>query len=150
VQPEPDDGETPSGQRSVLPWLLLFLLLAILVLRYYFTLPEQRAKRKKTDRERWMVWVHELFAVLHVMHFDRLPSETPSSFLERIASQSLPEDAVSQLSDCASAVFYGHELPLPSDIDYYRTTVLSLTRRLTWWQKLRLVVLRMIPRRRYL
>ena len=150
VQPDPEAPAHQAPRSSPLLWILLLLLAAAFALRVYFTLPNQRARREKTDKGVWLVWVHELFRVLHVMHFDRFPAETPASFFERISSQSPSASVLKQLSDCASAVFYGHELPLDTDIALYRNTVQALIGSLSWWQKIRLFLLRILPGRQTL
>lgn len=127
-------------------WLLLVLMVAAVALRIFLTLPEQRCRREKDALGVWLVWVHEILAILHVLRLDKQASETPSAFWERVDRFGAVSTPLSPLSDCASAVFYGHELPVEQDLLLYKTTAQDLYQHLSVWKKLQLILYRILPR----
>lgn len=147
--PSPSESEDNPGNSSLL-WLFLVLLLVLLAARTYLTLPSPKASRQKTTKDVWLVWMQEILDILHVMNQKRTATETHAAFFERLVANDPSIPDLRSLSDCASAVFYGHELPVDEDITLYRLTAQTLHSRLAWWQKIRLIVYRILPISRHL
>ena len=139
------DNEEPSTNSNPILWILLLLLLFVVALRIFLTQPQKRAARKHDPKDVWLVWIQEILDILHVMNYNRAPAETHAAFFERVGTLGAPFADLRTLSDCASAVFYGHEIPVDDDILLYRSFAQQLYSQLSRLQKLRLILHRIRP-----
>lgn len=139
-QPTAQPIPTPSPQEEDVPdtdapafdawWLLaLLLLLAIIALWYYLSLPETRAKRKKADAA--AIYFKATEKILAGKHVRRLPSQTLLTLARQAEDAGYPEAA--QAAQAYNAHIYGKS-PLPAEV--FQTPYKTLFSRLTLPQKI--------------
>lgn len=100
----PLDGKDDS-KSSFWPWLLLLLLMAALALRYYVTLPQTIAGRRKADP--FDVYFAAVETALNLTQIKRHPAMTLHQFAEQAAQMGYPEAGMAIVQYAAH--LYGQE-----------------------------------------
>ncbi|MBR6027729.1 MAG: transglutaminase domain-containing protein [Clostridia bacterium] len=113
---EQDDQENPENESKETPslwWLLILLLLALLALaaRVMWTRPNREARRAKTERQRWEIWLQALGETLGGLNERRLPEESMETWLRRVRRQLGIQAPLDSLGAATSQVFYGKREP---------------------------------------
>ena len=143
--PPPDDGETAPqdnpepGRPDSFPWLWLLLLLLALcaALRFVFTAPGFRARRAKSEAERFDVWTAELTELLHAENLIRAAGESPMAFGRRVDRTGRFGVALSPVGECVSLFRYSRALPGETDTGLVRDTSILLKAELSRPARLR-------------
>ena len=148
VQPEKPDH--PGS----FPWLLLLLILlvAAAVLRIRFTSPACRARRAKTESDRFSIWVQETVDLLRAENLTRGVGESPMAFGRRIDQTGLFSVALGPVGECVSLIRYSRAEANGTDTALVRDTSILLKGELSRPARLRYLFCRCfvpISRRRW-
>jgi len=144
-QPSPAPSEAPVPKEQELPkpedkpnrlmWLL-WILLALLILRTIIVQPGMQAKRRKSEFGRWLVWTQAIHDVLRRQGLVRDKAESPTAFFERAEASGKVHSSLQSLVEAENLMFYGHAAPLREETAMARNCFLSLYRKLNAGQKL--------------
>ena len=107
-------------------WLLLLLLLLAAVLRIWMTSPSFRARRARSDAEKFDIWIQEITDLLYAEHLIRQSGETPMAFGRRIDRTARFGVAMGPVGECVSLIRYSRAEAAETDIGLLRDTSILL------------------------
>lgn len=154
MTPAPDEGRTQPdtpGTKAPFPWLLLLLILLLLalILRIWFTSPGFRARRAKTENDRFDVWAQEITDLLYAENLKREKGETPMAFGRRVDRTGLFGAAMGPVGECVSLIRYSRVQASETDTGLIRGTSVLLRDDLSRPARLRYLLRRLfVPLRR--
>ena len=137
----PQEKQDSSGSFPWL-WILLFLLLIAVLLRFLFSSPVFRARRAKTESARFDVWAQEITDLLHAENLDRKTGETPMAFGRRVDRAGLFSVALSPVGECVSLIRYSRVDVTETDTGLLRDTSILLRSDLSRPARLRYLIRR--------
>ena len=135
--PAPQEAELPQPEDPPSwPWWIMWLLLALLILRTVAVQPGMQAKRRKSEFGRWLVWTQAIHDALRRQGLVRDKAESPTAFFERAEASGKVHISLQSLVEAENLMFYGHAAPLKEETAMARKSFLALYRRLNAGQKL--------------
>lgn len=137
------DGESDShAANPPSPWWLLAALIAAVCVRIWRTLPQNVARRAKSDMDMWLVWSQALHDALHIRKLPKRTGESPMRYLRRLSHRGLHPELLDDAGELEALVFYGRHVPDADDIALTREAYLALWKDFGAWHKLCLILLR--------
>ncbi|MBR5232275.1 MAG: transglutaminase domain-containing protein [Clostridia bacterium] len=141
--PEPEQTPPPADSEPPLPWLLLLLLIALILLlawRIRSTHPMLRAQKASTDTQAFLILWYASLLCMGILRCAPLPAETPLQFAAR-AERTLGMH-MTEAAETVSSIRYGRHSVRKEMSDSMKDIYQALEERLNLWQKLRLSVKR--------
>ncbi len=144
----PEDNRDPEKQENKgpdFPWWLLAVLAAIIAaaLRVILTAPSYRAKRAKTEGERFDIWTEEIVKLLKAEGIQRRNGETPMGFANRVDKSARFTESIAPAGECLSLMRYSRAEATESDTGLMRDTAMLLQGELSPKGKVRYMLRRM-------
>ncbi len=140
--PIPPDEDDPNYWWLL--WVTLVLAVALAALRVYFVIPSNEAKRKKTEEEVYAVWVQAVFDRVHLKKVKKLPGETLMDYAARLDRAGTTEAAITPVAQVLSHLRYSTHPVETEYVELTRDTYLEIEKRMSKWQKMKLIAYRAI------
>ena len=134
ADPRNDPQREAPDLSELLPQLLLLLLLLLLaaaVLRAWFTSPSFRARRAKTEDERFDVWAQEITDLLRAENLRRTAGESPMAFGRRADRAGVFSVSLGHAGECLSLIRYSRLSAAETDTALLRDTSQVMRRELS-------------------
>ena len=132
----------PPGSKLWL-WIIPLLLLAGLLLRWYWTSPKRKDRRACSENERFEIWMQEIFDRLRAEEFRRRNGETPMVYFRRIDRESTFSASLAPVGECLSLIRYASVSPVEADVTMLRDTAVELRKDLSAPARLRYALKRL-------
>lgn len=137
--PDTPEEEHDSRESSSFPWWILLAAAAAAAagLRVLMTSPAFRARRARSEAERFEVWEAEIPKMLKAEKLEREKGETPMAFARRVDKSGAFSESLTPAGECLYQIRYGGMIPAESDTGLMRDTARLIRAEMTRLGKLR-------------